>query len=78
MLGTGSCASSAKARAAASFIASLIFVARHVERPAENVGEAQHVVYLIGVVGAARRKDDVGTRNDGFVVGVSGSGLASA
>ncbi len=31
----------------------------HVERPAENVGKAQNVVDLVGIVRAARRHDGV-------------------
>ena len=46
-----------------------------IERPAENVGEAQHVVDLVGVVRAPRGEDDVRTRYDGFVVGDFGVGV---
>ena len=34
----------------------------HVQRPAKNIGEAQHIVDLVGIIGPARRHDGVGTR----------------
>ena len=40
----------------------------HVQRPAEDEGEAQHVVHLVGAIGAAGRDDRIRARLDGRFV----------
>lgn len=46
-----------------------------VECAAEDVGESQHVVHLVGVVGAARCDDHIGACRLGLVVGDFGIGI---
>ena len=47
----------------------------NVQRSPENVGETQHVVDLVGVVGAARCHDDVGPGGNGVFVADFGRGV---
>ena len=47
----------------------------YVESSAEDVGEADDVVYLVGVVGATGGHDYVRTGFDCFVVGYFGYGI---
>ncbi len=46
-----------------------------VERAAEYVGKAEHVVDLVGIVGASRGHDDVGACGCGCLVGNLGVGI---
>ena len=50
----------------------------HVERAAEDVGEAEHVVDLVRIVGASGRHDGVVAHLGDFLGVISGSGLAMA
>jgi len=47
----------------------------YVQSPPENIGETQHIVHLVGMIGTAGGKYDIWTGRHGFLIGNLGIGI---